>query len=470
MPLDPPSVTIKAFGDQPVENLGSKALQLHVGNKTFLRRFQICDVRKHPIIGRELAAEMRYIEFPPVRQPKVAHQAVLEQVNSLSTKKNQATVKKPCIDDQGPQHVTIDGVRHQLPISQEYVLRQFHDVFSGMGELPGGNYNIKMKPNAEPKQHAPRRIPEKQKAAYKAELERLVEEGVIAPVEGHTDWVNSVVSVEKPDGSLRLCLDPSDVNRCIERNPNHVKSIEEISAELHGSKFFTLIDAKSGYWQVKLSETSSFITTFNMPWGKYRFLRLPFGLKVASDVFQERLNAVLEHGQGVTGIADDCLISGDTQETHDKNLLYLLHLARQNNLKFNPKKLQFCTTKCKFFGQMLTPEGIQIDPDKVSAIMNMQRPNNKMELESYLGMVNYLKRHSYELTRLTQPFADMMKKDALFSWQSQHEEAFNSIKQVISSAPVLAYYDVNAPNVIQTDASCKGVGLYVSNIANQASL
>jgi hypothetical protein len=85
-------------------------------------------------------------------------------------------------------------------------------------------------------------------------------------------------------------------------------------------------------------------------------------------------------------------------------------------------------------------------------------------------MVNYLKRHSYELTRLTRPFAGMMKKDALFSWQPQHEEAFNSIKQVISSAPVLAYYDVNAPNVIQTDASCKGFGLYFSNIANQSSL
>ena len=136
MPLDPPSVTIKAFGDRPVENLGSKTLQLHVGNKTALRRFQICDVHKHPIIGRELAAEMGYIEFPPVRQPKIAHQAVLQQVNSLSAKKNAAPVKKPCIDDQGSQHVTIDGLRHQLPITQEYVLRQFHDVFSGMGELP----------------------------------------------------------------------------------------------------------------------------------------------------------------------------------------------------------------------------------------------------------------------------------------------------------------------------------------------
>jgi hypothetical protein len=327
-----------------------------------------------------------------------------------------------------------------------------------MGELPGGEYNIKLKPLSEPVQHAPRRVPEKRKTAYKAEIERLVREGIIAPVKTHTDWVNSLVSVDKPDGSLRLCLDPSDVNKCIERNQYHMKSIEEISAELHGSKHFTLMDAKSGYWQVKLNKQSSFITTFNTPWGKYRFLRLPFGLKVSSDIFQERLDSVLKHARGVTGIADDCLITGSTTQEHDTNLLMLLHLARMNNLKFNPKKVQFRTVQCKFFGQMLTPEGIQIDPEKITAIEQMPRPTSKQELESYLGMVNYMKRHSYEITRLTRPFVNILKKHAIFAWESQHEKAFQDIKQVISKAPVLAYFDVKANHIIQTDASSKGMG------------
>ena len=462
LPMDPPTVTIKAYGDHPVSTIGSKVLKLYIGKKTINRCFQICNVRKHPIIGRELAEEMGYISFPPVRTPVIANSAhaVVRNVNKLcsSNERKASQVKKPVIEDEGINHVIIDGKRHALPLTKDYVLQEFQDVFNGMGELPGGEYEIKMKPNSEPSQHAPRRIPEKRKTAYKAELDRLTTEGVIARVDGHTDWVNSVVTVDKPDGSIRLCLDPSDVNKSIERNPFHMKSIEEISAELHGSKFFTLMDAKSGYWQVKLSDKSSYITTFNTPWGKYRFLRLPFGLKVASDVFQERLNSILQHATGVTGIADDCLINGSTQEAHDKNLLYLLHLARLNNLKFNAKKIQFRTTDCKFFGQMLTPDGIKIDPDKINAIVSMERPNNKHELESYLGMVNYLKRHSYELTRLTRPFASLMQKHAIFSWQSQHEDAFNEIKQVISNAPVLAFYDVHAPNVIQTDASIKGFG------------
>jgi hypothetical protein len=278
------------------------------------------------------------------------------------------------------------------------------------------------------------------------------------PVKQHSEWVNSAVSVDKPDGSIRLCLDPSDINKAIERNQYHMRSIDEISAELHGAKHFTLMDAKSGYWQVKLNEKSSFLTTFNTPWGKYRFLRLPFGLKVSSDVFQERLDSILINSPGVTGIADDCLITGKTLQEHDLNLLHLLHLARLNNLKFNEKKLQFRTTSCKFFGQVLTPEGIKIDPDKVRAIQEMHTPSNKQELESYLGLVNYLKRHSYQLTHLTKPFNDLMQKNAKFSWESSQDEAFQAIKKVITSAPVLEFYDVQANHVIQTDASNKGFG------------
>ena len=114
----------------------------------------------------------------------------------------------------------------------------------------------------------------------------------------------------KEDGSLHLCLDPGDLNPELERNAYHMRTIDEVCAELNGRQFFTLLDAKSGYWQVKLDEASSMLTTFNTPWGKYRYLHLPFGLKVSSDVFQEQLEAVLKLHSNVTRIADDCLVMG----------------------------------------------------------------------------------------------------------------------------------------------------------------
>ena len=113
---------------------------------------------------------------------------------------------------------------------------------------------------------------------------------------------------------------------------------------------------------------------------------------------------------------------------------------------------------------MLTPQGMKIDPEKVKAIQQMPAPTNKQELESFLGLGNYLKRHSYVLTTLTKHFQSITKKGALFSWESQHEEAFQKIKQVLVEVPILAYYDARANNVIQTDASNKGIGAVLLQI------
>ena len=123
--------------------------------------------------------------------------------------------------------------------------------------------------------------------AYKAELDRLTKEGIITEVKEHTEWINSIVPVMKPNSSLRLCLDPKDLNKVIERNQWYSRTIDDILQELAKSKFKTLKDATSGYWHVVLDLASSLLTTFNTPWGKFRWLRLSFGLKIASDVFQE---------------------------------------------------------------------------------------------------------------------------------------------------------------------------------------
>ena len=118
--------------------------------------------------------------------------------------------------------------------------------------------------------------------AYKAELERLTKEGIITEVKEHTEWINSIVPVMEPNGSLRLCLDPKDLNKAVERNQWYSRTKDSILP-----KFKTLKDTTSGYWHVVLDLDNSLLTMFNTPWGKFRWLRLPFGLKIASDVFQE---------------------------------------------------------------------------------------------------------------------------------------------------------------------------------------
>ena len=179
-----------------------------------------------------------------------------------------------------------------------------------------------------------------------------------------------------------------------------------------GQVYKTLKDATSGYWHVVLDVANSLLTTFNTPSGKCRWLRLPFRLIIASDVFQERFDRVLRLLcllKGVHGIADDILTHGETEIQHDGKLLTLLETARMNNLSLNPDKIQFKSTDCKHFGHRLTPEGLRPDPEKVKTIVDMKPPQSVQALQSFSGMVNYLNRFSPVLTELSEPLQRLQK-------------------------------------------------------------
>ena len=222
--------------------------------------------------------------------------------------------------------VTTNSKTHPLPTTKEYILYEYADIFRGIGTLLGGPYHIKFKDSHKPVQHLPRSVWLGMQSAYKAELDRLVKEGIITEVDDHTEWINSIVPVMEEDGSLRLCLDPKDLNKVIERNQWYARTLDDILPELAQSKYFTVKDATSGFWHVPLDLRSSLLTKFNMPWGKYRWLRMPFGLKVSGDVFQERLDKVLRLVPGVLGIADDIVIHGPMENTHDGIVLILCRL------------------------------------------------------------------------------------------------------------------------------------------------
>ena len=196
---------------------------------------------------------------------------------------------------------------------------------------------------------------------------------------------------------------------------------------------------------------------FNTLWGKYRWLRLPFGLKIASDVFQERLDRVLRLLEGVHGIADDILTHGETKIQHDGRLLTLLETVRMNNLSLSPDKIQFKSTDCKFFGHRLTPEGLKLDPEKVKAIVQMPPPQSIQSLQSSNGMVNYLKRFSPVLTELAEPLRRLQKWDTIWAWESEQQQAFKKIKTTLTTLPVLTYFDKDKDHIIQTDASKTGI-------------
>ena len=213
-------------------------------------------------------------------------------------------------------------------------------------------------------------------------------------------------------------------------------------------------DATSGFLHIPLDLRSSLLTTFNTLWGKYRWLGMPLGLKVSGDVFQERLDKVIRLVPGVLGIADDIVIHGATENTHDGTVLVLCETARLNKLSLNSKKMQFKSIDCKFFRHRLTPNGIKVDPKKIEAIIQMDPPQNVANLQSFNGMVNYLKKFSPVLSKLSEPLRRLCKSGVEWAWESEQQNAF----KVIMTLPVLAYFDKTKKHTIQCDASKKGLG------------
>ena len=290
-----------------------------------------------------------------------------------------------------------------LPLTQEKVESTYADVFQGLGKFPGEPYKLRLKPDAVPAKHRPRKVPVHLQDAFHEEVERLVKIDVLEKVTEPTEWVNSFVIVEKvidssnahsPNHvikkSIRLCIDPKDLNEALEREPYYSRTIDELISMFAGAKVFTIVDMDKGYWQVVLHPESRKLTCMAFDIGRYQFKRLPMGSKVASDIFQRMLNSVYIGLPGVTGIADDMVTFGRNEEEHDRNLILFLETTRKNGLILNKRKLQFKKEEVSFFGHRWNSTGISPDPKKTESILKMQFPPDKETMHSFLGLVNFL--------------------------------------------------------------------------------
>ena len=187
-----------------------------------------------------------------------------------------------------------------------------------------GTYRIELADGATPVAHSSRKIPVPQREKVVEELKRMEKLGVIVRQEDPTGWVNSlVVVVQKPNGSVRLCIDPRDLNAAMKRSHYLMKAVDEVASRLQGANTFSILDAKSGFWQFKLDEESPLLYTLNTLIGRYRFTRLPFGIKCAQKIFQRTIHQIVEDLDGVEVIMDDVIIARDNA-THDERLMKLL--------------------------------------------------------------------------------------------------------------------------------------------------
>ena len=218
------------------------------------------------------------------------------------------------------------------------------------------------------------------------------------------------------------------------------------------------MDEKDGFWQVNLDEESSYLCTFNTPFGRYRFKRMPFGISSAPEVFQKKNEALFGDIDGVEIIFDDIIVAAESEVEHDTIMRKLLLRAREANVKFNEAKLQFKVSEVKYMGNIASESGLKPDDEKIRAILEMPVLESKEELQRLLGMVNYFAQFIPNQSTITAPLRQLLKKDVDWMWLPEHTSALQELKQILSSKPVLKFFDSSKPVKLQVDASKSGLG------------
>ena len=268
----------------------------------------------------------------------------------------------------------------------------------------------------------------------------------------------------KKSGALRVCLDPRLLNKALKRETYQMPVLDEILPELAQAKVFSTVDLWSGFCHCVLDDQSSLLTTFSTPYGRYRWLRLPFGLSVWPEIFHKRLNQAIEGLHGVLNIADDTLIYGvgETKAIasadNDRKLRALLERCQNRGIVLNQDKLKLRVKQVKFMGHVLTANGLEPDPDKVKAIKEMPRPQNVEDAQRLNGFVNYLAKFLPQLAEAMEPIRRLTRKDIRWQWAEEQERAFKKVKAMVVESPVLSYYNPVLPLDVQCDASQKGLG------------
>ena len=293
---------------------------------------------------------------------------------------------------------------------EQDIKKQFPKVFQGLGVI-GEEYQIKLKEDAIPYAlQVPRNIPIPLRPKVKMELDRMEEMGVISRVENPTDWCAGMVVVPKKMGAMRICVDLKPLNNSVLREPHPIPTVDNL-AFLSEATHFSKLDANSGLWQVPLTEESRHLTTFITPFGRYQFNKLPFGISSAPELFQRRMNKIL-NGLELEGVVCliDVLVFGRNQEEYDVRLLAAFQRLEEANVMLNQAKCEFNKSSVKFLGHgHVVKNGIAPDPDKTSAIRKMPTPRSISDVRRFMGLVNQLGKFSSRIAEISQPLMQILR-------------------------------------------------------------
>lgn len=351
------------------------------------------------------------------------------------------------------------------------LLMEFSDIFYSDGEiLPTSKITIEpiqLKPGATPIKQTPYRTSEYERIEIQKHLDELIKHGIVEP--SNSAWASPVIIVKNGHrgggtSSSRFCVDLRKVNQHIVDDSFPIQSQELLFNNLRKSKYFTGLDLAKGYLQCKLCPEDQLICSFVLETGVFCFTRLPFGLKVAPAKFVKTLTTIFRPylGDFLENFVDDFIIHSQSHELHLEHLRKIFELLREYKLSVSTKKSKIAATKIKILGNFVSAAGIEPDPSKIEAIIKLEPPDTIRKLRIFLGLANYHKKYLKNLSVICKPLYALIENNSVLQWNEDHQQAWDTVKKLLTTVPVLQHFRDHLPIIIYTDSSEFGAGSCLS--------
>lgn len=373
--------------------------------------------------------------------------------------KNKGLVTSGCICLLTGQKSTGEG-KSDHPQEITNLLTRFQSVFDEPKGLPPNrqhNHIIPLLEGSQPVNQRCYRVPYIQKTEIESQIKEMLKSGIIQ--ESSSPFASPIILVKKKDGTWRMCVDYRRLNDLTVKNKYPIPLIDELLDELKGACWFTKLDLRSGYHQIRVADEDVYKTAFRTHQGLYEFKVMPFGLTNAPASFQSLMNSVFQEQlrKSVLVFFDDILVYSSSFKDHLKHLEEVLQKMESHKLFAKASKCLFGQKQLEYLGHIISDQGVATDPDKVLAMKEWPIPTTIKQLRGFLGLTGYYRRFIKGYGEISRPLTQLLKK-GLFAWSHEATLAFDKLKHAMSTAPVLALPDYNLPFVVETDASGIGIG------------
>ncbi|GBN21296.1 Retrovirus-related Pol polyprotein from transposon 17.6 [Araneus ventricosus] len=336
-----------------------------------------------------------------------------------------------------------------------YLLERFDSIFKPGGDpTPYAEHHINIEKHP-PVSVPPYRMTPMKKELLRKEIEDLLERDVIEECE--SAYGAPVVLIPKPDGKTRLCIDYRKLNEITVPDSYPLPRMDDLLQSAKHTTFMSTIDLKSGYHQINVHPADRDKTAFVCPFGTFRFKRMPFGLRNAPATFQ-RLMDMFCRNLPAMAYLDDIIVLSPTFDQHLLDLETVFLKLKDYKLRANRSKCHLACSRVKYLGLWITSRGIEVDPDKVSAVQKIPPPRNVKQVQSFLQICSWYRKFIPNFSEIARLLNNLTKKKQFGLGTESEQNAFTTLKKCLISPPILSQADFTKPFVLRTDASSYALG------------